>query len=853
MMSPAGKPAGASSQLPSAPNVPAQIGTSWRRGDVLPDIDRGPARRGQDRRAHRAHRGRHRAHGRRPLSAHQRPRGTRRPAPLLRLRQSPAEAERLGPPLFVHGGPPDLHPPRRRGAAAPRRARPSAHRHHRPEDRPRQRRAAHRDRGRLPRRGSGHQPAGAAAPAGPPRPGRPGRGPPDRRLDGRPIPRQHGPRAAQGLVRPPGRASPRGPRPHRRRPLLSRERRDRRRPRRGDRRRNPGRGERRAPGRPARGHGPGEGRRHPRGNGARRRRRRPGGPRRRGGRAAPGADGARGGGRRPGAARIRRGQRRPHHDHRLRARARKHDGGRGPGLDPRARRGARSAAGRLRRRRGRPRYPARPGAPAHAHPQRSGDAGHRGDGRGPAHRHAGRSRRERRARPRRIQPPRRAGARRGETPAGNRDRGRRSRGAAARDLATPRRPEFRLMRKRLWPYLLALGPGLLAASAGNDAGGIATYASAGASYGYGLLWAMVVVTVCVGVVQEMSAGMGAVTGKGFSDLVRESFTLRQTALILLTLLIANLGIIVSEFIGVAAAAELFGVSRYVAVPLAAIFVWLLITRSSYGWVEKIFLFLTLAFLAYIAAAFLAKPDWGEVMRQTVAPRLRPELGYLNLLIALIGTTISPYMQLYVQSSVVEKGVTPEEYRYTRFDVVVGTISAGVVAVFIIIATAATLYPRHIAVDTAAAAARALEPVAGHYAEALFAIGLLGASLLAAGVLPLATTYMLSEALGFERSVSHSWAEAPIFMGTFTGLIVLGAGIALIPGLPLIQVLVGVYVLNGLLLPVELFAILRLVNDPEIMGDYVNGKLYNLVAWAIAIVVSLLSLALIVMTVVGWFR
>jgi Mn2+/Fe2+ NRAMP family transporter len=409
------------------------------------------------------------------------------------------------------------------------------------------------------------------------------------------------------------------------------------------------------------------------------------------------------------------------------------------------------------------------------------------------------------------------------------------------------------MRKRLWPYLLALGPGLLAASAGNDAGGIATYSAAGASYGYGLLWAMVLVTLCVGVVQEMSARMGAVTGKGFSDLVRETFTLRQTALILLTLLIANIGIIVSEFIGIAAAGELFGVSRYVSVPLAAVFVWLLVTRSSYGWVEKIFLALTLVFLAYIGAAFLARPDWGEVLRATVVPRLHLDRGYLHLLIALIGTTISPYMQLYVQSSVVEKGVTPADYRYTRFDVIVGTITAGVVAAFIIIATAATLHPRGIAVETAADAARALEPVAGEYAAALFAIGLLGASLLAAGVLPLATTYMLSEALGFERGVSRSWAEAPIFMGTFTGLIALGAAVALLPGLPLFQVLVGVYVLNGLLLPVELFAILRLINDRELMGRYVNGRVYNVVAWAIAIGVSVLSLALIVMTVADWIR
>ena len=408
-----------------------------------------------------------------------------------------------------------------------------------------------------------------------------------------------------------------------------------------------------------------------------------------------------------------------------------------------------------------------------------------------------------------------------------------------------------MIQRRLWPYLAALGPGLLAASAGNDAGGIATYASAGASYGYGLLWAMVIVTVCVGVVQEMSARMGAVTGKGFSDLVRETFTLRQTALILLTLLIANTGIIVSEFIGIAAAAELFGVSRYVAVPIAAVFVWLLVTRGSYGWVERIFLVLTLAFLAYIGAAFLAGPDWGTVLRATVRPDFHFDRGYLHLLIALIGTTISPYMQLYVQSSVVEKGVTPDDYRYTRFDVIAGTLSAGIVAAFIIIATAATLHPRGITIETAADAARALEPVAGQYAGILFALGLLGASLLAAGVLPLATTYMLSEALGFERGVSRSWSEAPIFMGILTGLIGLGAAVALIPGLPLIEVLVGVYVLNGLPLPVELFAILRLVNDRELMGPHVNGRLYNAFAWTIAVVVSALSLVLIGMTGMDW--
>jgi len=414
------------------------------------------------------------------------------------------------------------------------------------------------------------------------------------------------------------------------------------------------------------------------------------------------------------------------------------------------------------------------------------------------------------------------------------------------------RDRMRARRRRIWPYVLALGPGLLAASAGNDAGGIATYASAGASYGYGLLWAMVIVTIFVGVVQEMSARLGAITGKGFSDLVRENFSLRMTALILLTLFIANVGIIVSEFVGIAAAAELFGVSRYIAVPLAAVLVWLLITRGSYERVERIFLLLTLGFLAYIGAAFLAKPDWGEVLRQTIHPVPSLEVGYLQLLIALIGTTISPYMQLYVQSSVVEKGVTPDEYRYTRFDVFVGTVFAGIVASFIIIATAATLYPRGITIQTASDAAAALEPVAGPYARLLFGLGLLGASLLAAGVLPLATTYVMSEALGFERGVSRSWSEAPVFMGLFSGLVVLGAALALIPGLPLIQVLVGVYVLNGLLLPVELFAILALVNNRELMGGYTNRGFYNALAWAIAVLVSLLSLMLIVITVLGWF-
>lgn len=427
-----------------------------------------------------------------------------------------------------------------------------------------------------------------------------------------------------------------------------------------------------------------------------------------------------------------------------------------------------------------------------------------------------------------------------------------SRLAFARSTMRERLRVLRFPRRGVWPYLLALGPGLLAASAGNDAGGIATYASAGASYGYQLLWVMVIVTVCVGVVQEMSARLGAVTGKGFADLVRENFSLRVTGLILLTLFVANCGIIVSEFVGIAAAAELFGISRYVAVPCSAVFVWLVITRGSYERIEKILLVLTLGFLAYIGAAFLARPDWAVVFDQVQHPTVQGGAQYLQLLIALVGTTISPYMQLYVQSSVVEKGVTPADYRYTRFDVYIGTLFAGIVAAFIIIATAATLFPLGRTVETAADAALALQPIAGPYAKVLFGLGLMGASLLAAGVLPLATTYVMSEALGFERGVSRTWEEAPIFLGLFTGLVVLGAVMALIPGLPLIQVLVGVYVLNGLLLPIELFAILSLVNNRELMGVYVNRGVHNVLAWSIAVVVSLLSLALIGVTVLGWF-
>ena len=399
--------------------------------------------------------------------------------------------------------------------------------------------------------------------------------------------------------------------------------------------------------------------------------------------------------------------------------------------------------------------------------------------------------------------------------------------------------------KKIIGYLAILGPGMITANAGNDAGGIATFASVGAEFGYRLLWVLIPITISLGIVQEMCARMGAVTGKGLADLIRERFGVRWTAFVMLALMIANAGVTVSEFVGIAAATELFGISRFVSVPLAALMIWWLVVKSSYQRVERVFLLMSLVFLGYVISAFLARPDWGTVAFQLVRPSFSLDQAYLFTLVAVVGTTIAPYMQVYVQSSVVEKGVTPEDYARTRIDVWVGTVFAILIVFFIVISTAATLHKHGIQINSAADAARALRPLAGNYAEKLFAIGLFGASMLAAGVLPLATAYSISEALGFEKGVSRSFREAPIFLGVFTFLVAVGAAIAVIPELPLIRVLLVTQVINGLLLPVILFAILRLVNNRELMGSHVNGRLYNIGAWLTAVSVSLLSALLIV--------
>lgn len=406
---------------------------------------------------------------------------------------------------------------------------------------------------------------------------------------------------------------------------------------------------------------------------------------------------------------------------------------------------------------------------------------------------------------------------------------------------------------RLFAYLAILGPGIIAANAGNDASGIATYSSVGAAFGYSLLWAFVPMVVSLMIVQEMCVRMGVVTGQGLADLIREQFGVRWTALIMLALLIANTGVIISEFVGIAQASELFGIPRYFTVPVTAGLIWWLVVKGSQKRVERVFLAMSLVFFCYVISAFLVGPNWGEVGASFVKPTFSSDSIYLFMIMALIGTTITPFMQVYVQSSVVEKRMDVEDLRVARADVVVGTIFACAISAFIVICAAATLHLNGVTtIDSAATAAEAFAPIAGEYAKYLFAIGLFGAAMLAMGVLPLATAYSLSEALGFEKGLSRSFREAPIFIGIFTSLIVIGAVVALIPGIPQIKLLLTTQTINGLLLPVLLIAIVKLASDREIMGEHANGRIFNLLAWLISLIVSGLSLALIGKTIADMF-
>ncbi len=417
----------------------------------------------------------------------------------------------------------------------------------------------------------------------------------------------------------------------------------------------------------------------------------------------------------------------------------------------------------------------------------------------------------------------------------------------------PSRLRRSLSEYRFLAYLAVLGPGIIAANAGNDASGIATYSSVGAAYGYTLLWAFIPMVLSLILVQEMCVRMGVVTGQGLADLIREQFGVRWTALVMLSLLIANSGVIISEFVGIAQASELLGISRYATVPLVAFLIWWLVVKGTQKRVERVFLAMSLVFFCYVVSAFMSSPDWNEIGRSFVTPRIETDVSYLFIVMALIGTTITPFMQVYVQSSVVEKQMDVEDLGVARADVVFGTIFACTIAAFIVICAAATLHSNGVTtIDSAATAAEAFEPIAGTYAKYLFAVGLFGAAMLAMGVLPLATAYSLSEALGFEKGLSRSFREAPIFIGIFTSLIVVGAVVALIPGIPQIKLLVFTQSINGLLLPFLLVAIVKLASNREIMREHANSKFFNLLAWFVAAVISCLSIALIGKTIADMF-
>ncbi len=413
---------------------------------------------------------------------------------------------------------------------------------------------------------------------------------------------------------------------------------------------------------------------------------------------------------------------------------------------------------------------------------------------------------------------------------------------------------WRTWRGRVLFFLAALGPGFITANVDNDAGGIFTYSQAGAQYGYSLLWTMIPITLALIVVQEICARMGAVTGKGLSDLIREEFGLRVTAICMLLLVVVNFTNVVTEFAGIAGSMQLFHVSKFISVPLGALLVWALVVRGDYKSVEKIFLFASVVYLAYIVAGVLGRPDWHEALVQTV--KLPPrsawrDHAYLYSTIAVIGTTITPWMQFYLQSSIVEKGVTVRQFKASRLDVIIGSIFTDVVAWFIIVVCAATLFVhgvRNIAVP--ADAAEAMRPIAGDYAFLLFAAGLLNASLFAASILPLTTAYTVCEGLGFESGLDRSWKQAPIFYWFYTLLIVLGGGVVLLPRFNIVSMAILSQVLNGLLLPVILYFMLKLSNDTDLMGEHTNSRWFNVVAWTTAVIVIVLSTALVWNTVRG---
>jgi len=405
---------------------------------------------------------------------------------------------------------------------------------------------------------------------------------------------------------------------------------------------------------------------------------------------------------------------------------------------------------------------------------------------------------------------------------------------------------LRRWKTRILLVFAVVGPGFITANVDNDANGIFTYSLAGAKFGHYLLWTLIPVTIALIVVQEISARMGAVTGKGLSDLIREEFGLRITFLVMVAILLLNLANVVGEFAGIAGSLGLFGLSKYITVPVCAVIVWLIVVKGQYKTVEKVFLVASFFYVTYILAGVFAKPPWMEALVATVKlpPRsVFAQQDYLYMAIGVVGTTIAPWMQFYLQSSIVEKGVTKRQYRASQIDVIAGCIFTDVVAWFIIVGCAATLYVHgYRDVKDAADAAQALRPLAGQYASILFALGLFNASLFAASILPLSTAYTVCEGLGFESGVGKKFSEAPVFYWLYTILIVAGAGVILIPDLPLVQISVFSQVVNGIAVPPILILMLLLVNKKDLMGEYVNSRAYNIIAWATTVIMTGLTLA-----------
>lgn len=418
------------------------------------------------------------------------------------------------------------------------------------------------------------------------------------------------------------------------------------------------------------------------------------------------------------------------------------------------------------------------------------------------------------------------------------------------DIVTGELEQEKKRPSKLWLLLAALGPGVVTAMAGNDAGGISTYSTVGAKFGYATLWVVPIMCVLLVVVQMTAARMGAVTGKGFAALIRERFGIRLTALAMLALLIGNVATTFSEFAGIASGMEMFGVSKYLSVPVAAIAVWLLIVGGSYKRVEKVFLILSLVFVTYVIAAFMAKPNWNEALISTVVPHVVNDTSFVSLTIAMIGTTIAPWMMFFAQSNVVEKGVNIKDFFSQRVDVVSGTVAACLVAWFIIITTGTVLFPQGIQIESAADAAQALAPFAGQYATALFAIGLIAASFLAACVLPLTTSFVICEAFGWEAGVSFKWKEAPLFKSIFTFVIAFSAIVVLIPSIDLMGVMLTAQFVNGIILPVLLVFMAVISADRRIMGNYHTRIVSRVLIWVTVGIVTALTAALLVMQVLG---